>query len=820
MGKVYRHILSALVGLTAFLTAAGGQDIKTVSGVITSAEDGSPVSDGVTVYAYMTTASARDDYNRIRQMLEENSQAGYFFSGTPSTPLGNYYSVQVPVSGALIFFYEDARVIRLEEVRGRLEINVALKVARQIQRAVIEADNPRPYVELEAIPISGDNEIASEFTFLFSGDASGRSDARFVIQAYLLGENHKDTLMYFRPVVLDGKDYHRTQLRRKNYNPAEDYLYQCAEEAPMSLTDSTSSITYPFRFRLENRDDVRYFCYKYWLEDYNRVIVQDSAQVFSTARLQDPMQFLEYDLGTYDLNPADFFVEARRERHAGKKELPLRFMVGKARIDPSDTTGLRALAEIKEEISGISSDPDATLKELHISGTASPEGSYGTNVELARGRMNYLLDNILSVLSTYSRQRVFQSGTSRVAGWEEVADILERDSLSVLAGKVRRIVADYPGSLDRQWAQVRRLPEYQDMIVPRLPELRTVTCTYLSEVFRKLLPSEILEKYLSDPDYRNGRKKLTLNEYWNLYNLLTDGEELEGLYRRGIDAAGEMAYFWPLPANNLASVLIRKGQVDTTLLKPYLHEGYSVNRPIMSLADPNQYERIWNLDPLVANQVVMLLNARSSTRAVFWATYLKDLPQYSALYHIARCLGGYYQVDNEEGRETFRVVCASSVRNAAVMNMAVGAWAQAEKALAGLPPEEALTQYLQAQFLARKYGRGRDYGRMQEAVWGTDDAGLEVMVSDAAKDYLKEAFRRDESYRITAQKDAFLPEDLVAEAAFEWAAGRISEPGNEDRVSDYLGTALKMNRNMLRRIQTAFPEPIVDAAKAKANLFE
>ena len=828
MGKIRLHIVLVLIGLAACLTAARGQDIKTVSGVITSAEDGSPVSDGITVYTYMTTASAHDDYTRIKQMLEDNSLAAYVFNGTPNSTLGNYYSVQVPGSGALIFFYEDARVIRLEEVRGRLEINVALKVARQIQKAVIEADNPKPYVVLESIPISGDNEIASEFTFLFSGDAAGRPDARFAIQAYLLGEDRKDTLQYFHPIVLDGKDYHKTQLRRKDFNPEEDYLYQCAEEArskaspeePLFLSDSTVSVTYPFKFKLDSRDDVRYFCYKYWMEDYNHVFVQDSAQVFSTARLQDPMQFLEYDFGTYNLDPQEYFVDAQRERHTGKKELPLQFMVGKSKIDPADTAGLRALAEIKEEISNISADRDASLKELYISGVASPEGNYAKNVDLARARMNYLLDNILSVLPSYSRQRVYQSGTSKVASWEEVAAILERDSLNTLAEQVRSIAASYSGSMDGQWARVQRLPEYRDQIAPRLPELRSVTCTYLSEVYRKLLPEEILEKYNSDQDLRDGKKQLTLNEYWNLYNMLQDEEQLEGLYRRGIKAAQEMSYFWPLPANNLAVSLIKQDQVDTTLLKPYLHEGYSVNRPIMSMADPNKYERVWNLDPIVANQVIMLLNAKSSTRAVFWATYLKNLPQYRTLYHIARCLGGYYQVDNAEGRETFQVVSASSVRNAAVMNMAVRSWSNAEKALGELPQDDAVTQYMWAQYLARKFGGGRDYGRMQEEVWGTDDIGLEIMVSDAAKQYLKEAFLRDDSFRVTAQKDAFLPEDLVAEAAFEWAEELMGNPENAGKVTDYLATCLRMNRNMLRRINSRFSESVAAEARAKSNKFE
>lgn len=819
MSKMQKYCLLVLAFLGFFGTAALAQDIKTVSGVITSVEDGSPVSDGVTVYAYMTTASARDDYERIRQMLEENSLAGYVFSGTPSSPIGNYYSVQVPTTGALLFFYEDARVIRMEEVRGRLEINVALKVARQIQKAVIEAENPKPYVVLESIPISGDNEIASEFTFLFSGDAAGRPDARFVIQAFLLGENRRDTLQYFHPIVLDGKDYHQTQLRRKDFNPEEDYLYKCAEEAPLPLSDSTAKIVYPFKFKLQDRNDVRYFCYKYWMEDYNQVFTQDSAQVFSTARLQDPMQFLEYSFDTYNLNPDDYFVDAQRERHTGKKELPLRFMVGKSRIDPADTTGLRALAEIKAEISDIASDRDATLQELYISGVASPEGSYNKNVELAKDRMNYLLDNIMSVLSSYARQRVYQRGSSRVAEWTEVADLLERDSLPDLAAQVRHIATTYRNRDDQSF-RVMRLQGYQEFIAPRLPELRTVTCTYQSEVYRKLLPEEILEKYHSDPDYRDGKKQLTLNEYWNLYRFLQDEEELQGLYRRGIKTAREMNYFWPLPANNLAVSLIGQGQVDTTLLKPYLHEGYSVNRPIMSMSDPNKYERVWNLDPIVANQVIMLLNAKSSTRAVFWATYLKNLPQYRTLYHIARCLGGYYQVNNEEGRETFLVVSSSSNRNAAVMNMAVGSWANAEKALNSLDQDDPLTQYMWAQFLARKYGGGRNYGRMQEEVWGTDEIGMELMVSDVAKQHLKDAFLRDDTYRITAQKDAFLPEDLVAEASFEWAEELSHTPGNENKVSDYLATCLRMNRNMLRRIQSRFPDGTVNRARAKSISFD
>ena len=56
---------------------------------------------------------------------------------------------------------------------------------------------------------------------------------------------------------------------------------------------------------------------------------------------------------------------------------------------------------------------------------------------------------------------------------------------------------------------------------------------------------------------------------------------------------------------------------------------------------------------------------------------------------------------------------------------------------------------------------------MREEVWGTDEFGLDLMVSDAAKEYLKTAIQLDDSYLLTAQKDAYLPEDLVTEVTAE-----------------------------------------------------
>jgi hypothetical protein len=49
-------------------------------------------------------------------------------------------------------------------------------------------------------------------------------------------------------------------------------------------------------------------------------------------------------------------------------------------------------------------------------------------------------------------------------------------------------------------------------------------------VKRILEPHEILKKYQEDSLFRIGKKYMTLNEYWHLFNLVKDEKELESLY--------------------------------------------------------------------------------------------------------------------------------------------------------------------------------------------------------------------------------------------------------------------------------------------------
>lgn len=66
------------------------------------------------------------------------------------------------------------------------------------------------------------------------------------------------------------------------------------------------------------------------------------------------------------------------------------FPVNKVEIYPDYRRNPLELAKIRATIDSIRNDKDITVTSLHISGTASPEGSYENNVRLAKGRTEAL----------------------------------------------------------------------------------------------------------------------------------------------------------------------------------------------------------------------------------------------------------------------------------------------------------------------------------------------------------------------------------------------------------------------------------------------
>ena len=349
-----------------------------------------------------------------------------------------------------------------------------------------------------------------------------------------------------------------------------------------------------------------------------------------------------------------------------------------------------------------------TLKEFKITGISSPEGRYASNLDLARRRTAYALQQITSVIPPEKWKRVFKHpNETRVATWDEVADLLEQDSLKAEAADIRAITQKYKNP-DAQFAAVSRLPYYATVIKDRLPKLRTVQYEYKHEIFRELNPDEILERYKNDPDYRDGKKSFTRYEYWHLFQMVKDPKEAEKIFRRAYRET--MAYDlkgqekpWILAANNLAVALLRRDTFDVDVLKPLIDITRKVNMIDTFNDGISVIKTEVNPETIVANQLAMYIRAYNFEDASILADKLPDTERFQMIKAFANCLGGYYDYrgaanikESEERKKVFQQVKNSSPMNNVVMCMAMETDPynrEAETALDSIP-DSSLKQYL------------------------------------------------------------------------------------------------------------------------------
>lgn len=758
MGRVIRILLPLALLLSAL--CAGAQEKIRIQGKVTST-DGTPlVGEAVRIYGYDTVREgdeAKNAFNKWKTAFLNGTASspyfnppGLFLSTTPDNH--GEFEVLLPSRGSILFLYQDnpEEPPKLEAVKNRVEINVAFNTNLQLRSTTIigsrngEPEPDEVILEGDTLSCGGNLPIPAKL---------GKPDARLGYQVFMLRHKHPIDTVFFTPIVRDGGEYHTTQLRRKDFDPAKDSLFIIAEgNAPLS--DTTTSIVWRKNIPLDSPDERVYVRARAWMEDYNRIYWQnDSIEWADTKRARRPLYFLDYNLSSYMLPDDDEYKRRpKRERRGDAKELALKFLVGKSQLDPNDTISARDLRFLEEEIGNLQRDPDITLQYCTVNGLASPEGAYSKNLQLAGARMKFLESQIRQ----WAPQFTFATNP-RVATWEEVADLLYADSLKTEAAALRDAVAKYPKNPDAQWAAARKLSFYRSVIEPVFPRLRKVEAVYTYSVYRELTDEEILDKYQHDKDFRSGKKEFTLHEFDRLFRMVENREELEALCKRAIKVVSKTpGENWPVPANVLAVSYINRDTVDTELLAPYveLHWG----RCNQSYTSFEGVKMTKNPEAIVANQVVMLLKGNKNTQANITA---KILPaEYEDLYSLTLCLAGRYKQNTPEAARVRERVIASSPRNASVIHLAMKNVLSAEEAMEQQDRSLAVTDYLWAQFYCRK-------NQLESSCtkWSQVE---DVIEADKMLAYLTRCFRRDPSYLEIAERDGYMFEDLYLAAKKEY----------------------------------------------------
>lgn len=770
MKKTIVLILTLILTLSLTEFSAFAQSRMPVEVQVRNTTDDTPIV-GATVYATNTVAEGQDVQNALKKLIDTGEWTD-FSAAEYGTDEGGYVTVTVMETGALVVFVEGNDSPQLIKVNYRSNITVNFDMAVVLDEATVSVEQEGMQAESEVEIVGNYLNISSAFTIPAN---LGKPNARLIIMPFVLAANKVDTVQYRPPIVMDGSEYHMTQLRRMGYDETADPLFAYVRD---TLSSKAQKVQWVDSIYLEDLNKLYYVNYIAIMEDYNMVYFTHEEFLKNTGRIRRPLKFLDYNTTPYILDPIKYKKEPRIEQLDDKAELSLNFLPGKAQLAEDDTASWNGLKAAKARLMEIINGEGSKLKELYISGVASPDGTYEKNRVLAKERLRFAANEIYYALPKHARDRMIYNGdNSTVAEWNVIVDSLRKDSLASYADQVQDIIDKFPNSRDKQWTSIRNLSFYRSNIVPYFEKLRSVQYSYSYEERRSLSPEEILDRYENDQAYRSGKKSFHLYEYWHLFNMVEDEKELENLYRRAYrDSRRYEGKYWELAANNLAVSLMNRGVVDTTILAPFIDiTVHKCDAKFTKQIGVRKFTEIVNPKEIVANQLIMYLKDNNFRSASILAKILPEEEEFEMLKAFTLCLGGYYKGGNtteerQRRQEVFEKVCESSTKNKVIMLLARKLPQYNREALQvveELSKDDALTYYLKTIALCRK---------------AASYTLLDYADADLAAECLTDCFIKDKSYMEIAAGDDDIYEDVfkVAEGLYK----EYLETGTFTRMSE------------------------------------
>lgn len=562
------------------------------------------------------------------------------------------YVVKAEKSGSLKYTcigYEDQTV----ELKGRQVVNVVLK------DAVFELDEVTVTSKIKdkVVPEPTDIEIKGNYFHLKTRIPVPKelfsTNRRLVIQPSLYDINDQKRLL-MRPMVFDGDAFQITQKRMYHGNEKNDPLHEYITVKSTPYRQSDVLVYHDSIYIQELKHDYRADVHLA-MENYRFVVYRDS---FSIARgTVNPLRFLDYQFSASHITDRRYLPRPVMQLRDTQGEVNLTFVINQADLDDRNPQNQRELNRLNDELAAIEQNPDASLHSFHITGVASPDGSYAANLRLAKMRTDKALERILARLTPESRSSLKVQSDAEVASWDTVVALLRKDSLYTRADEIEELMHQYKSYRLNQ--ALKGKPYYQELATRYLPSLRKVRYTYEYSIFRTLTDAEIHQLYQQRP------QELTRFEYYRMIATAATPAEKERLCREAMALHHHFSY----AANELAYCMIEQGTPDSRILQPFV-----------SATAPAE---------LLSNQIIALLDEGKYASADSLLSFLPETEHFTQLRAITGALAGYHT-------ETFDAVAATSPLNKVVMLLAMKRNEEAWQQLQTLPVQTAREYYVKA----------------------------------------------------------------------------------------------------------------------------
>ncbi|MBR4119660.1 MAG: carboxypeptidase-like regulatory domain-containing protein [Bacteroidales bacterium] len=576
-----------------------------------------------------------------------------------------------------------------EKVKGRVTIDVELQsTAKEMDEITVTASLVGNVVfEPSEIEIVG-NYFHLRTRFKVPKEIMAL-DHRLVVQPTIYNVTRNST-MFLRPVVSDGREYLLTQERMYGFDITRDTLSPYIQKSEMSRQGEI--IAYHDSVYIENnRDDYRSDVFLS-VEDYHKIIRVDTMVIAKGT--VNPLRFFDYNIPAQDLTDSIYIPKPELALRSDKGEVHLTYLPGKSDIDEKNPNNLQELKKLEDRIKYLEQDPDAKLQSMSIFGISSPEGNYAKNVELADLRMRSARNKILSYISPATKEFLKVESQSKVENWLPVVEMLKQDSLIEKANEVQAIIDKYPTSLNSQFNKIKKLSYYRSIIVPYLAKLRRVEYDFGYSLYRILKDEEIAEMY------QQNYTQLSRYDFYRMFQMAKDDVEKETLYSQAISVYPKFM----LAANNLAALYIRQGRSNIDILKPFI-KGDNIPEEVLT------------------NQIIATLDKWQYSTADSLASLMPQSETAEYVKSITRLMNGNYQealsqFEGEGGLNEVLILLA--------MKRNDEAWEKAQE----LPDDSARVLYVKAIIANR----------------------LDMVVE--AIDYIETALDMDPSLREIAEIDA------------------------------------------------------------------
>ena len=590
--KISGILLSVLfLAIGSFLFEASAQDIR-IQGKITDIATGEPIA----------AVNIIDD--------------GYVIA---YSDIDGNYSCTVARDAELIFYSGQHEEVKIK-VNNRQIINVQMQMLTiEISEAVVTASfgNTTVYVEPSDLQLVGDHFILK--TNVRIPRKQFDLNSRFIFQPVLYDATLKDST-YFRPVVIDGFNYHINQLRYFSFDGSKDRLADYVVTNELSQNDNIYSYKDSLYVDPKNVNNVfRSDCYiaingLFKRENTRPGAKKDYEDTLLIAKgTVNPLRFIEYNIDPQELTDTNLIPKPEMKLLMDAGVSKINFVLGKAKVDENDAESVQNIQSIKQKIQAIVNNEFATLKSIEIVGYASPEGSYKQNLSLAKARTDLILKELAASLDPSVAKFVDLTSESVVEPWSKVATML-RETDPELAAYIDDLVYKYADTHDKIIPHMRNHKKYRTFLLKEiLPSLRKVEYTLNYSEFRKLKDHEIWDRYNAKTE------EISRYEYWRLIDTAPDSLTRYSLITEGLEKYPNFTYV----ANDLAIQLIKKDSVNLEILKPSLGR----RAP----------------EPVIYNQALMALGAREVAMADSLSRLLPMNDTTAYLKSITAALAGDYE---------------------------------------------------------------------------------------------------------------------------------------------------------------------------------